>query len=87
MEFRKAKRKENASNLGYIQIITSQLPLTNFSFRFSYSSIVIMILAGTPLTTTLEGTSLVTTLPATTEFSPTVTFGNIVTLPPIMALS
>ena len=44
--------------------------------------------AGIPLTTVLGGTSFVTTLPAAiTAFSCTVTFGSIVTHPPMTTLS
>jgi len=59
------------------------------SFLFvSYSCLVIMVSAGTPFTTVFCGTSFVTTLPdAITEFSFTVTFGRIVTHPPIITLS
>jgi len=54
----------------------------------SYSCFVIMGFAGTPFTTVLGGTSFVTTLPAAiTEFSCTVTFGSIVTHPPMTTLS
>jgi len=54
----------------------------------SYSFLVIIGFAGTPLTTVLGGTSFVTTLPAvTTAFSCIVTFGSIVTHPPITTLS
>lgn len=46
-----------------------------------------MDFAGTPFTTVSGGTSFVTTLPAaTTEFSFTVTFGRIVTHPPMTTL-
>lgn len=46
-----------------------------------------MTLAGTPATTVLSGTFSVTTAPAaTTEFSPTVTPGNMVALAAIHAL-
>jgi len=48
----------------------------------SYSFLVIIGFAGTPLTTVLGGTSFVTTLPAVTT-----TFGSIVTHPPITTLS
>lgn len=54
----------------------------------SYSSRVIMVLAGIPLIVIPGGMLLVTTLPAaTTTLSPTVTFGSTVTLPPITTLS
>jgi len=54
----------------------------------SYSFLVIMGFAGMPFITVLGGTSFVTTLPAAiTEFSPTVTFGSIVTHPPMTTLS
>jgi len=54
----------------------------------SYSCLVIIGFAGTPLTTVLGGMSFVTTLPAAiTEFSCTVTFGSIVTHPPMTTLS
>lgn len=54
---------------------------------FSYSCLVIMGLAGIPFTTVLGGMSFVTTLPAAiTEFSCTVTFGSMVTHPPMITL-
>jgi len=54
----------------------------------SYSCLVIIGLAGTPFTTVSGGTSFVTTLPAAiTEFSCTVTFGSMVTHPPMTTLS
>ena len=54
----------------------------------SYASRDIIFLAGVPATTVLGGTSLATTLPPpTTDFSPTVTLGNMVTPPPIAAPS
>jgi len=60
----------------------------NASLFFSYSCLVIIGLAGTPFTTVSGGTSFVTTLPAAiTEFSCTVTFGSIVTHPPMTTLS
>jgi len=59
-----------------------------FSFLVSYSSLVIIGLAGMPFITVFGGTFFVTTLPAAiTEFSPAVTFGRIVTHPPIITLS
>ena len=49
----------------------------------SYSSLVIMVLAGIPFIVIPGGMFLVTTLPAAiTAFSPTVTLGSMVTLPP-----
>lgn len=55
---------------------------------FSYSCLVVMVLAGMPFTTVSGGTSFVTTLPAAiTEFSPTVTLGSVVTHPPMTTLS
>ena len=59
------------------------------SFLFvSYSCLVIIGFAGMPFTTVSGGTSFVTTLPAAiTEFSLMVTFGRIVTHPPMTALS
>ncbi len=54
----------------------------------SYSCLVIICFAGMPFTTVWRGTSFVTTLPAAiTDFSPTVTFGSIVTHPPMTTLS
>ena len=54
----------------------------------SYSFLVIIGFAGIPLTTVFGGMSFVTTLPAaTTAFSWTVTFGSMVTHPPITTLS
>ncbi len=54
----------------------------------SYSCLVIIGFAGMPFTTVSGGISFVTTLPAAiTEFSPTVTFGSIVTHPPMTTLS
>ena len=59
----------------------------NSSFFVSYSFLVIIGLAGMPFTTVFGGTFFVTTLPAAiTEFSPIVTFGSIVTHPPIITL-
>lgn len=49
-----------------------------------YSSIFLIIFAGTPATTVFFGTSLVTTAPAAiTAFSPTITPGQMVALAPI----
>lgn len=49
-----------------------------------YSSIFLIIFAGTPATTVFFGTSLVTTTPAAiTAFSPTITPGQMVALAPI----
>lgn len=60
----------------------------NVFLLVSYSCLVIMGFAGIPFTTVSGGTSFVTTLPAAiTEFSCTVTFGSIVTHPPMMTLS
>jgi len=60
----------------------------NSFLLFSYSRVVIIGLAGIPFTTVSGGTSFVTTLPAAiTEFSCTVTFGSIVTHPPMTTLS
>jgi len=54
----------------------------------SYSFLVIIGFAGIPLTTVFGGMSFVTTLPAaTTAFSWTVTFGSMVTHPPMTTLS
>jgi len=54
----------------------------------SYSCLVIIGFAGMPFTTVFGGMSFVTTLPAAiTEFSLTVTFGSIVTQPPMTTLS
>ena len=65
-----------------------QSRVKNRFFLFSYSSLVIILLAGTPLTTIPDGTFFVTTLPAAmTEFSFTVMFGSIVTHPPMTTLS
>ena len=51
-----------------------------------YSSIFLIIFAGTPATTVFSGTSLVTTAPtAITAFSPTITPGQMVALAPIQA--
>jgi len=59
------------------------------SFLFvSYSCLVIIGFAGMPFTTVSGGTSFVTTLPAAiTEFSFMVTFGSMVTHPPMITLS
>jgi len=60
----------------------------NSFLLFSYSRVVIIGLAGTPFTTVSEGTSFVTTFPAAiTELACTVTFGSVVTHPPITTLS
>jgi len=54
----------------------------------SYPCLVIIGFAGMPFITVSGGMSFVTTLPAAiTEFSPTVTFGSIVTHPPMTTLS
>ena len=54
----------------------------------SYSCLVIIVFAGMPFTTVSGGMSFVTTLPAAImEFSLIVTFGSIVTHPPMTTLS
>ncbi len=60
----------------------------NASRLASYASKDMTFLAGVPATTVLGGTSLATMLPPpTTAFSPIVTFGRMVTPPPIAAPS